>query len=84
MRILTQPLLLHLVMLEVEMDMLVYMIHGAQWQPVMLARIVFGEFEIVAVQVIHLAVGVALCANHGHVFFDLGLHRHVLPPESSA
>ncbi|GHG41003.1 hypothetical protein GCM10017784_39870 [Deinococcus indicus] len=54
-RVFTQPLLMHLGMTPVEMEMLIDVIHRTQRQPMMLPGIILGELDVLAVQMVHLS-----------------------------
>ncbi len=76
MGVFTQPLLMHLGVAQVEMDMLIHVIYRAQRQPVMLAGLIRGQLDVLAVQTVHLAVGLTIGADNGHMFSDLILSSH--------
>ena len=67
---------MHLGVTQVEVDMLIHVIHRTQRKPVMLAGLVLGELDVLAVQTVHLAMGLTIGANNGHMLSDLIFFSH--------
>ena len=72
----SEPLLVNLLVTQVEVDVLVDVIDGAQRQPVMRTGVTLGQLDVVSVDLVDLTVVVAVGALHGHVLSDLALHGH--------
>lgn len=83
----TQPLLMHLLVVQVQVNMLVHMVHRAHRQPVVRSRIVLGQLDVVAVHPVHHPVILSVGALDWHVFPDLVCLCHaptVLAPPQRA